>query len=69
MGWLIAGIAVLVVFVVYLLLILPSRADKDAFICDFIICPCHGSAGKIPVTDADPVAVTHLAQHLQKFRG
>lgn len=31
MGWLIAGIAVLVVFVVYLLLILPSRADKDAF--------------------------------------
>lgn len=31
MGWLIAGIAVFVVFVVYLLLILPSRADKDAF--------------------------------------
>ena len=31
MGWLIAGIAVLVVFVVYLLLILPSRADKGAF--------------------------------------
>ena len=31
MGWLIAGIAVLVVFVVYLLLTLPSRADKDAF--------------------------------------
>ena len=31
MGWLIAGIAVLVLFVVYLLLILPSRADKDAF--------------------------------------
>ena len=31
MGWLIAGIAGLVVFVVYLLLILPSRADKDAF--------------------------------------
>ncbi|MBR4906691.1 MAG: glycerophosphodiester phosphodiesterase [Clostridia bacterium] len=31
MGWLIAGIAVIVLFIVYLLLVLPARADKTKF--------------------------------------
>lgn len=31
MGWLVAGIAVFVLFIVYLLLVLPQRADKTKF--------------------------------------